>query len=166
MHGLWTQWNHSEHLAAWQKLEAAKHRLVYGVLCLGLQIQSKLEAPETGLSFDFLSEDRPGAGVTTGHSNGRITINIAEADPAYREKTREKMGEPYRTLIGHLRHEIGHYYWELMIRPDDRRLQEFRTSFGDERIDYAQTLEQYYRPDLYPFVLPLPALAQKPNPEK
>ncbi len=138
----------SEHLTAWQKLEAAKHRLVYELLCLGLPLQSKTEAPETGLSFDFLSNDAlhfSQRSIVTGHSQGTITINIAEADSSYREKAREKMGEPYRTLIGHLRHEIGHYYWEVMIRPDAERLQEFRTCFGDEQADYAQTLQQYYQ---------------------
>ena len=25
------------------------------------------------------------------------------------------MHEPYRTLLGHMRHEVGHYYWERLI---------------------------------------------------
>jgi len=136
-----------ENLKAWQNLELAKHRLVYELLCLGLSIESKASAPETGLSFNFLSDDSAGSGrngIVTGHSRGTITINIAEAHSAYREKTREKMGESYRTLIGHFRHEIGHYYWELMVRSDSGLLKGFRGLFGDERVDYSETLQRYY----------------------
>ncbi len=134
-------------VAAWQNIEAAKHRLIYSIHRFGLPLQNKAEAPATGLAFDFLSDE--GAppnvpGISTGHTRGCITINIAEADPAHREWTRTRMAEPYRTLIGHFRHEIGHYYWERLVRSAPDTLTAFRGLFGDERTDYAAALQQYY----------------------
>jgi hypothetical protein len=117
-----------DHLLSWQRLEAAKHRLVYGLLRLGLPVISKLDDPATGLAFDFLAAS-PEAPVVTGHDNGLITINIAEADDAERERARKAMAEPYRTLLGHFRHEVGHYYWERLVR-DGFGLESFRTLFS------------------------------------
>jgi hypothetical protein len=82
--------------------------------------------------------------VLTGHANGIITINLSEADPAHREAVREAMHEGYRTLLGHFRHESGHYFWDRLIAPEPSRLEAFRESFGDERIDYAAALEKHY----------------------
>ena len=79
----------------------------------------------------------------TGHDNGLITIALAEADDAERERRRTQMGEPYRTLLGHFRHEVGHHYWDLLVR-DGGRLDEFRALFGDEREDYGQALQRHY----------------------
>ena len=81
--------------------------------------------------------------VLTGHDDGIIVINVAEADDAERERRRTQMHEPYRTLLGHLRHEIGHYYWDRLVR-DSERLAEFRELFGDERLDYAESLKAHY----------------------
>ena len=137
----------SKHLRAWQDLEYAKHLLIYSLLRFGLPLENKSEAPETGLSFDFLSDDpsRPkNPAVLTGHFQGIITINVAEADPAHREQTRTQMAEPYRTLIGHFRHEIGHYYWERLVKTDSDTLQAFRVLFGDERTKYSEALKRYY----------------------
>ena len=109
-----------DHLLRWQRLEAAKHRLVYGLLRLGLPVVSRFEDRQAGLAFDFLAEPDPtgqqAPQVVTGHAGGLITINIAEADDAERERTRQAMGEPYRTLLGHFRHEVGHYYWDRLVR--------------------------------------------------
>ncbi len=80
----------------------------------------------------------------TGHMNGRITLNIAEADDAHREHMRSAMGEPYRTLLGHFRHESGHYYFERLVA-DTHWLNAFRERFGDEATDYRQALDAYYR---------------------
>jgi hypothetical protein len=80
----------------------------------------------------------------TGHDNGLITLNLAEADDAAREHLRTAMGEPYRTLLGHFRHEIGHFYWDLLVR-DGRRLDECRKVFGDDREDYAGALQRHYQ---------------------
>ena len=123
----------------WSEVEKAKRRLIYGLSRLGLPIVPKTQDPERGLSFDIKSGPR----VLTGHSDGLITLNLAEADSVTREKARVAMKERYRTLLGHFRHEIGHYYWERLIR-DTPELPAFRALFGDERTDYAQALDQHY----------------------
>jgi hypothetical protein len=79
----------------------------------------------------------------TGHDNGLITLNIAEADPAFREKVREQMHEPYRTVLGHFRHESGHYYFDRLI-VGSKWMEPFRALFGDERADYAESLQRHY----------------------
>ena len=58
----------------------------------------------------------------TGHNNGLITLALKEADDAVREQVREAMGEPYRTLLGHFRHESGHYFWDRLVAPDPESL--------------------------------------------
>jgi hypothetical protein len=127
----------------WKRLEAAKRRLLYTLWDLKLQPIPKWDDPEKGLAFEFL-EDTPEKRVLTGHANGLITINIAEADPAHREKTREQMHEPYRTLLGHFRHESGHYYWDRLIA-ESHWLELFRELFGDDRQDYAEALQTHYK---------------------
>ncbi len=137
----------SQNIARWSRLEAAKRRLVYSLLQLGLPLQNKQDNPSSGLAFDFLAADDKGLveteQVVTGHNQGVITINIAEADPLVRLKTRLNMNERYRTILGHFRHEIGHYYWQLLIR-DGNQLDAFRNLFGDERLNYDEALQQYY----------------------
>ena len=143
-----------ENLLLWQRLEAAKHRLVYGLLRLGLPLVSRFDDAETGLAFDFLagsdSPFREGPAVVTGHARGLITIDIAEADPVERERHRRDMVEAYRTLLGHFRHESGHYYWDRLVRGGLWH-DAFRELFGDESRDYAAALERHYgegpRPD-------------------
>ncbi len=129
----------------WYQLEIAKRRLVYEVTALGLPLTPKSEDEAQGVVFEFLA-DPPAAGappVLTGHEDGVITIALAEGDDAERERRRQQLHEPYRTLLGHFRHEIGHYYWDRLIR-DSGRLEEFRARFGDERPDYAMALKQHY----------------------
>ena len=96
---------------------------------------------EDGLAFDFIAA--AATPVVTGHASGLITINLAEADDAERERQRNRMGEPYRTLLGHFRHEIAHYYWSRLIE-NSNRLEEFRALFGDEQQDYVGTLQNHY----------------------
>jgi hypothetical protein len=136
-----------EHLRWWQRLELAKRYLVYGLLRLGLPVVSKVDDDARGLAFDFLADpaspEQAGPPVTTGHADGLITINIAEADDAERERRRQGMAEPYRTLLGHFRHESGHYYWERLVR-EGQRLEAFRSCFGDERRDYQTSLQAHY----------------------
>jgi hypothetical protein len=136
-----------EHRLYWKKLELAKHRLVYSLLQLHLPVVSKQVDTEKGLAFDFLADPDPQfretGKVMTSHSQGLITINIAEANDAEREKQRLQMGEPYRTLLGHFRHESGHYYWERLMR-GRADLGAFRQVFGDENLDYSQALDQHY----------------------
>ncbi|MEH6408146.1 MAG: putative zinc-binding metallopeptidase [Leeuwenhoekiella sp.] len=136
-----------EHLKEWRNLERAKHRLVYTLKRLNLPVVSKNENAETGLAFDFLSSDpkNPENGVKTGHFKGIITINIAEADPVHREYMRSQMAERYRTLLGHFRHEVGHYYWERIVFTNPTALEAFRNCFGNETLDYGEALQKHYQ---------------------
>jgi hypothetical protein len=126
----------------WYKLEVAKRRLVYGLLALGLSVRSQEEDPQTGLAFEFLANTHAEK-VRTGHNQGVITVNVAEADDVLREKARNQMHEPYRTVLGHFRHETGHYYWDRLIR-DSPRLEACRQLFGDDRRDYGEALQRHY----------------------
>ncbi|MBM6594517.1 zinc-binding metallopeptidase family protein [Microvirga pudoricolor] len=131
---------------AWQKMEAAKHRLFYTLLRLRLPLLTRQESEENGLVFDFPADPPPESGpkVMTGHDEGLITIALVEADDAERERRRTAMGEPYRTLLGHFRHEVGHYYWDRLVR-DGGRLEACRAIFGDDRVDYGESLQKHYR---------------------
>lgn len=133
----------AQNVRYWKRLEAAKRRLLYSLWDLRLKPTAKLDDPETGLAFHFL-EDTEQQRVTTGHDRGVITLNIAEADPAHRERTREQMQEPYRTLLGHFRHESGHYYFDRLIVGSDW-VEPFRLLFGDERQDYGSALQAHYK---------------------
>lgn len=130
---------------AWYKLEVAKRRLVYSLIALRLPVASKVDDPKAGLAFEFLEdpEDPAAPRVLTGHDDGLITMNIAEADDAERERRRTQMHEQYRTLLGHFRHEVGHYYWDRLIK-DSPHLDGFRELFGDERADYGEALKKHY----------------------
>ena len=131
-----------DNFVRWRKIEIAKHRLMYTLLRLRLPLATRAETPD-GLVFDFLAAgDIP---VMTGHADGAITINITEADDAERERIRGRTGEPHRTLLGHFRHESGHYYWDRLVRSDSSKLDAFRSIFGDERQDYASALQKHYR---------------------
>lgn len=131
----------------WKSMEHAKRRLLYSLLTLQLPIRGKDE-DEGGLAFEFIEDKRTNPGVleehvNTGHDNGLITINIAEADVVGREINRQYTGELYRTLVGHFRHESGHYYFTRLVNNSDA-ITRFRELFGDERQDYAKALEAYY----------------------
>ena len=139
----------AENMARWRKLELAKHHLFYTLIKLKLPLKNRVDDPEEGLAFDFLSDQVDANGnvtpVLTGHDNGLITINVAEADDAERERRRTQMGEPYRTLLGHFRHEIGHYFWDKLVRDQgEEALEKCRAVFGDEREDYAEALKRNY----------------------
>ncbi|WP_299701294.1 putative zinc-binding metallopeptidase [Caballeronia sp.] len=127
----------------WFRLEAAKRRLLYTLGALGLRVESRQDNPKTGLQFKFL-EDKRGKRVLTGHDRGLITMNIAEADDAQRERVRLAMGEPYRTLLGHFRHEIGHYYFDRLVA-NTPWITGFRKLFGDERANYREALAKHYK---------------------
>ncbi|GJE52385.1 hypothetical protein GOFOIKOB_5456 [Methylobacterium tardum] len=132
-------------LAAWQQIEVAKHRLFYTLLRWNLPLKTRNEDPAHGLLFDFLSDppETQGPKVLTGHDNGLITIALVEADDVEREKRRKGMGEPYRTLIGHFRHEVGHHYWDILVR-DGGKLEACRAMFGDDTQDYGAALQRHY----------------------
>ncbi|HXJ22682.1 MAG TPA: putative zinc-binding peptidase [Polyangia bacterium] len=129
-------------MEAWLKLERAKRRLVYTLMELGLPVEPRGEG-ERGLAFSFMQDEPGQEKVFTGHNDGLITINIAEADAPFREKTRQELGEAYRTLLGHFRHEIGHYYWDRLIE-GSKYLARFRELFGDPDADYEAAVERHY----------------------
>lgn len=134
----------------WRTLERAKRQLFTTLLSLNLPIED-YHSSENGLAFDFLEDQRTNPNVAiehvlTGHNNGTITLNAAEADEGFLHTMKEEMGERYRTILGHFRHEVGHYYWNIVIQTDDQ-LAEFRELFGDERQDYGEALQRYYQQD-------------------
>jgi hypothetical protein len=129
---------------AWHTLEMAKRRVLYTLFALSLPVEGRDKRPD-GLQFDFLQDgtapNEPR--VYTGHNDGVITINVAEAGDPFREKVRVELGESYRTVLGHFRHEIGHYYWDRLIKKGTQ-LEPFRELFGDERPDYAEAQQRHY----------------------
>jgi len=132
----------AENRSAWLEIERAKRRLLFSLFTLKLPAETKAVDPQDGLLFRFQrgTEERP---VMTGHDEGLITLNIAEADAAFRENMREMMGEAYRTVLGHLRHESGHYYWNLLVRGQPT-LAEFRRLFGNDELSYQDALKRHY----------------------
>jgi hypothetical protein len=132
-------------MTRWAEIEKAKHRLIYSLLMLGLKVVSKTYDPANGLFFDFIADQNKQGEekVLTGHDNGVITINIAEADDIEREMARKAMDEVYRTLLGHFRHEIGHFYWDRII-DNTNNLNDFRNLLVMIVSTYAEALKQHY----------------------
>ena len=124
----------------WARVEEAKRRLVYDLRRLDLPTMSDAG---TQLAFDVLSEDAGAGPIMTGHSAGLITLNLAEADDVERESRRVALREPYRTLLGHFRHEVGHFYWNLLVA-ETKLKAPFRLIFGDESRGYQDALEAYH----------------------
>lgn len=140
----------------WTRLEAAKRQLVYALIRWRLPRPTKRDDPQRGLAFAFLADtlrdDGTVENVLTGHAGGLITLAIKEGDDAEREVRRTALGEPFRTLIGHFRHEIAHYYWDCLVADGtDETRASVRAVFGDERADYGAALDHHYahgpRPD-------------------
>jgi hypothetical protein len=129
--------------AYWYKLERAKRRMLHTLAQLGLPVVPRHEDPERGLAFEFLEYFSGGPPVHTGHNDGLVTINVAEADDAHRASARVQMDESYRTLLGHFRHEIGHYYF-MRLMEDSPMLAQCRELFGDDELDYSQALQRHY----------------------
>jgi hypothetical protein len=134
-------------LQRWRLLEQAKARLLYSLTGLGLPLRFENDHP--ALRFRFLEDQRTNplveeSFVATGHYAGVITINVAEADAVARHEMREQMQERYRTLLGHFRHESGHFYFDWLMAQDASRLEAYRRLFGDERLDYVEAIENYY----------------------
>jgi hypothetical protein len=130
-----------EGVATWAEAEGCKRRLLFQLLDQDMPVHALVDGAENGLTFDLLSSrDQP---VTTGHADGVVTIDLAEGNDAHREAVRASLAEPYRTLLGHFRHETGHFYWEVYVNEPDN-LDAFRALFGDEREDYAQAIERHY----------------------
>ena len=134
-----------ERRLAWRKIEMAKHRLFYTLYRTRLMRRIDTLAPPEPLVFQFLADtpNVPGKKVMTGHEDGVITIALSEADDAEREIRRKAMREPYRTLLGHFRHEVGHYFWDRLVR-DGHRLADCRAVFGNDEEDYQAALKRHY----------------------
>ncbi|MUL48002.1 hypothetical protein FZI85_02510 [Mycobacterium sp. CBMA293] len=130
-------------MAAFADAEQAKRRLVAELAELGLPIIGRDSDPAQGLAFDLLSSEwHP---VVTGHQDGIITLDLAEGDDVHREQLRIAMAEPYRTLLGHFRHEIGHYYFYRLVQPSAEATARFIELFGDPATDYQAALDRHYR---------------------
>jgi hypothetical protein len=129
-------------LSAFADAETAKRRLIAELHELHLPIVGRDEDPERGLAFDLLSSEQEQ--VFTGHDNGVITLDLAEGDDVHREQLRIEMAEPYRTLLGHFRHEIGHYYYYRLVDPSPDYVNQFRELFGDPDADYQAALDRHY----------------------
>lgn len=121
--------------------------LIYQLVDLGLPVEPFWRT-DGGLAFDLLSSITTGKQVLIGHANGVITIDLAESMDAYRERLRVALGEPYRTMLGHFRHEVGHYYEHILVETGDgatKYLDKAREIFGDERASYADAIERHYK---------------------
>ncbi|TVV74386.1 zinc-binding metallopeptidase family protein [Sphingomonas solaris] len=136
----------------WGKVEAAKRRLFHTLMKIGIPLETQGEAAAAGLAqglaFDLLydpsAETMGQPQILTGHDGGLVTLNLIEADDVERERVRRAMGEPYRTLLGHFRHEVGHHFWSRLIQYDPDEVAGFREVFGDESLDYATALQNHY----------------------
>jgi hypothetical protein len=130
-----------EGLSQYPVAESAKRRLVVELDARGLPITTRDEDPEQGLCFDMLSSVEEN--VVIGHADGVITIDLAEGDDAHRVKVQSELDEPYRTMLGHLRHEVGHYFESVLVRGEER-MDACRELFGDESKDYQAEIDRHY----------------------
>lgn len=128
-------------VAAWASAEADKRRLVHQLDAIGLPVEGRTPATPTGLAFDLVH--LPGHPGVTGHLDGVVTLDLTETDDRHRDELRRALTEQYRTVIGHLRHEIGHYYWTGLVAGGPT-IDAFRALFGDERSDYGRALRRHY----------------------
>ncbi len=124
---------------AWANFEHAKKRLIYQLLRMRLAFDEGTDGT-SGLSFSFAR------GENTGHLDGEVSVDFKEADVVWRESQRQAFNEPYRSLLGHLRHETGHYFWMRLIEQSNR-IDAFRDLFGDEREDYAAAIARHHDSD-------------------
>lgn len=128
-------------MTAWMAAEAAKRRIVHQLDALGLPIGARSHDVPDGLAFDLVH--LPSEHGITGHLDGVVTLDLAETDEGHRSQQRRDLDERFRTVIGHLRHEIGHHYWARLVGRTNS-LTHFHTLFGDERDDYGEALERHY----------------------
>lgn len=144
-----------EHIPLWKKMEAAKRRALFTLKALSLPLRNISQDPEGGLSFDFTADRDVNDNfvsklygqdtVFTGHDCGHITINLAEANEVARSHTKLAMGEQYRTLLGHFRHELGHYYFDVLIADSPKKHALCKQYFGDDELDYQESLKKHYK---------------------
>jgi hypothetical protein len=131
----------AEGVERFAKAENAKRRLLFELLELELPVAGAHQR-QGGLAFDLLNSEHEA--VTTGHANGLITLDLAEADDAHRARMRQQMQEPYRTLLGHMRHEIAHYYEPILCPDGSPQRARYRELFGDERTSYQEAMDRHY----------------------
>ena len=129
----------TRNILLWRRVEQAKRRLIYDLYRLALPSKNQ----ERQIAFDILSEETAGHPIMTGHVNGLITFGLSEADDVEREARRIAFREPYRTLLGHFRHEVGHFYWDLLVDQTNLKIP-FRLIFGDETQSYDDLLKSYH----------------------
>lgn len=127
----------------WANAEHAKRQVIIQLLRLEVPVRSQLTDAD-GVCFDFLEPQAGPTSVMTGHEDGVITLNLNEASYAQRAATQELLGERYRTLAGHIRHELAHYYWDLLAK-DPAWTEQCREVFGDERADYGMALQRHHQ---------------------
>lgn len=130
-------------MAAFAVAENAKRRLIAELKELRLPIVGRTSDPQFGLAFDLLSSTYED--VVTGHEDGVITLDLAESDDVRREQLRVELDEPYRTLLGHFRHETGHAYFHRLVGGWTSRSAQFRELFSDPDADYHVALDRHYR---------------------
>ncbi len=118
--------------ARWAEAETAKRRLLFELGELGLW---PWEVGGSDLIFDFSD------GAMTGHADGVVTLDLREVEDVHRTRMKDQLDEPYRTVLGHFRHEIGHFYQPTLM---EGREDEVRARFGDERADYQAALDRHY----------------------
>lgn len=140
--------SNTENIKRWRRFEQAKKRLFYSLVSLKLPLKNGWDDPQSGLLFDFKEDKRSNpvlleSFVSTGYLSGVITINVLEADDIAREATKHKMNESYRTMLGHLRHESGHYFYSFLSQFPDLQ-DEFANLFGDANANYQEALDRYY----------------------
>jgi hypothetical protein len=135
--------SNGKNVAYWRSLEAAKRWLLYSLQSLQLDPFARLPDGRPELVFHFKESGLAEGDIMTGHYDGTITLNLAEANPVERERNKEDMREPYRTVLGHFRHESGHFYFQKLVA-DSKWLEGFRERFGDEQVDYGESLQRYY----------------------
>ncbi|MGB5444897.1 MAG: putative zinc-binding metallopeptidase [Psychromonas sp.] len=145
----------AEHIPLWKKMETAKRRALYTLKALPVPLRNISQDPESGISFDFttdrnvkdhfVSKLKDKETVFTGHNCGHITINLAEANEVARSHTKLAMGERYRTLLGHFRHELGHYYFDQLIANSPEKHALCKQYFGDDELDYQKALDRHYK---------------------
>jgi hypothetical protein len=128
-------------VAAWASAEASKRWLIHQLDSLGLAVDHLSPDQSDGLMFDLVHLDDGAA--TTGYNRGVVTLDLAEADEHHRERLRWQLGETFRTVIGHLRHEAGHHYFHRLVSQSDD-LAQFRAAFGDETSGYSDALAAHY----------------------
>ena len=131
-----------ENRELWARTELAKRWMLANLIRWGW-----FTPADTGARprFKLLSEVTADGetDVVMGHADGVITINVTEASEPTRMHRQEELGELYRTMLGHMRHEMAHFlHLRLMALPGfpDR----FRALFGDERDDYGEALQRHY----------------------